>query len=116
MKNIYIALILLSGTGMVYAQQNKIAENKQETKENSKYQNEDNNTLPSEIGLKKETASKTESVPQGNLIPGTSDIEKIKSTIPGRKQNQPHSSVTKKTVNGLPNTATLEEIKKTISD
>jgi hypothetical protein len=131
MKKLYICLLLISGTGLILAQENKTStEEKQELPKeavaaNAKlYENktvakqEKRTTIVSEEGLNeksnKATAKKSATAPSGNKIPGNADIYAIKASIPGRKVVAPKEYSPKKQVNGLPNTATLAEIKKTI--
>lgn len=131
MKKLYICLLLISGTGLILAQENKTStEEKQELPKeavaaNAKlYENntvakqEKRITIVSEEGLKEKKsqtpAKKSATAPSGNTISGNADIYAIKASIPGRKAIAQKTSAQKKQVNGLPNTATLAEIKKTI--
>jgi len=127
MKNLYIAILLLAGTSVAMAQENKSKEEKQEIpkevveanqkayQEKASEKKVDRTGLASEEGLPKaKTQNKTASAPAGNTIPGNSDIYAIKASIPGRKSVPQKQAAQKKPVNGLPNTATLAEIRKTI--
>jgi len=126
MKNLYITILMIAGTSFAMAQQNKTTEEKQEipkevTEANAKaYKDKaaekkvERTGLASEEGLQKSKIQNKASVPSGKTIPGTSDIYEIKASIPGRAINNKKQTSTKKQVQGLPNTATLAEIKKTI--
>jgi hypothetical protein len=91
MKKLYICLLLISGTGLILAQENKTStEEKQELPKeavaaNAKlYENktvakqEKRTTIVSEEGLNeksnKATAKKSATAPSGNKIPGNADI------------------------------------------
>ncbi|WP_312765208.1 hypothetical protein [Epilithonimonas sp.] len=126
MKKLYICLLLISGTGSIFAQETSTEEKQELPKEavaaNAKlYENktaekqEKRTTIVSEEGLNsKATAKKSATAPSGNTIPGNSDIYAIKASIPGRQTIAQKQPAQKKPINGLPNTATLAEIKKTI--
>jgi len=127
MKKLYFTILMVAGTSFVMAQESKTTAEKQEIpkevieanakayKDKAAEKKEENMGLVSEAGLKKSTApNKNSSAPSGKTIPGTSDIYAIKASIPGRTVNNKKQMSTKKQVQGLPNTATLAEIKKTI--
>jgi len=126
MKNLYITILMIAGTSFAMAQQNKTTEEKQEipkevTEANAKaYKDKaaekkvERTGLASEEGLQKSKTQNKASAPSGKTISGTSNIYEIKASIPGRAITNKKQTSTKKQVQGLPNTATLAEIKKTI--
>ncbi|UQB68580.1 hypothetical protein [Epilithonimonas zeae] len=126
MKNLYIAILMIAGTSFAMAQESKTTEEKQEipkevTEANAKaYKDKaaekkvERTGLASEEGLQKSKTQNKASAPSGKTIPGTSDIYAVKASIPGRTVNNKKQVSNKKQVQGLPNTATLAEIKKTI--
>jgi len=127
MKNLYIAILVFAGTSFAMAQENKSKEEKQEIpkevmeanakayKDKVSEKKVERTGLASEEGLQKsKTQNKNSSAPSGKTIPGTSDIYAIKVSIPGRAVENRKPNSAKKQVQGLPNTATLAEIKKTI--
>jgi len=127
MKNLYIAILVFAGTSFAMAQENKSNLEKQEIpkevleanaqayKDKASEKKVERTGLASEEGLQKTKAqNKNSSVPSGKTIPGTSDIYAIKASIIGRPMENRKSASAKKQVQGLPNTATLAEIKKTI--
>ena len=133
MKSLYIIpFLLLSVT--FYAQENKSAEPQDQEKvlkdakafeqkmqkesELTSPKKEKQTTLASEQGLEvKEQGEKVQnqSNNQGKLLPNTASFEEILALIPGR-QNARKAKVSSNNskVQGLPSTATLAEIKKTI--
>lgn len=131
MKKLYICLLLISGTGLIVAQENKTStEEKQELPKEAIAANaklyesktpekqEKRTTIVSMEGLNEKNTKvpvkKSATAPSGNTIPGNADIYAIKASIPGRKAVAQKRPGQKKQVNGLPNNATLAEIKKTI--
>lgn len=133
MKSLYIIpFLLLSVT--FYAQENKSVEPQDQEKvlkdakafeqkmqkesELTSPKKDKQTTLASEQGLEvKEQGEKVQnqSTNQGKLLPNTASFEEILASIPGR-QNTRKAKVSSNNskVQGLPNTATLAEIKKTI--
>lgn len=118
---------MIAGTSFAMAQESKTAEEKQEIpkevieanakayKDKAAEKKVERTGLASEEGLQKsKTQNKNSSAPSGKTIPGASDIYEIKASIPGRTVSNKKQVSTKKQVQGLPSTATLAEIKKTI--
>ncbi len=126
MKKLYFTILMVAGTSFAMAQQSKTSEEKQEIpkevieanakayKDKAAEKKEEITGLVSEAGLQKSKTQNNNSTPSGKTIPATSDIYEIKSSIPGRTVAGRKQSSPKKHVQGLPNTATLAEIKKTI--
>ncbi|MCU7614442.1 hypothetical protein N0B16_08320 [Chryseobacterium sp. GMJ5] len=133
MKSLYIIpFLLLSVT--FYTQEKKSTEipdqeqvlkNAKEFEKKMQKQNEANSTkkekqnvLASEQGLevKQEAQKMQKENNQGKLLPDTASFDEVLASIPDRKNSRksgvPVTSSAK--VSGLPNTATLEEIMKTI--
>lgn len=76
-------------------------------------------TLASDQGLEvkeSETKAQNKGENQGKLLPNTTSFEEILASIPNRQNSRKGSIPVNNSakVSGLPNTATLEEIKKTI--
>lgn len=134
MKSLYIfTFILLSAT--FYAQENKSVESLDQEKvlkdakafeqrmqkesELNAVKKEKQNTLASEQGLevkRQNEKGQSQISDQGKLLPDTASFEEILAAIPGRKNAHQSSKPMNNSVKaqGLPNTATLEEIKRTI--
>lgn len=133
MKSLYIIpFLLLSVT--FYAQENKSVEPQDQEKvlkeakafeqkmqkesELASPKKDKQTTLASEQGLEvKEKSEKVQgqSTNQGKLLPNTASFEEILTSIPGRQNTRKATvSINNSKVQGLPNTATLAEIKKTI--
>lgn len=133
MKSLYIIpFLLLSVT--FYAQENKSVEPQDQEKvlkdakafeqkmqkesELTSLKKDKQTTLASEQGLEvKEQSEKVQnqSNNQGKLLPNTASFEEILASIPGRQNTRKAKvSTNNSKVQGLPSTATLAEIKKTI--
>ncbi|WP_345991045.1 hypothetical protein AAEU33_04410 [Chryseobacterium sp. Chry.R1] len=133
MKSLYIIALLLSGLS-IYAQENKTSEpqdqalilknaKEQEAKLIKDYEQYNKNNPPhsglvSDYGLevkKQNLKPKNTSDNSGKLLPNTASFDEVLATIPNRRSRKASQPINKKiTVTGLSNTATLEEIKKTI--
>jgi hypothetical protein len=108
------------------AQENKSSQEKQEIpkevteanaqayKDKASEKKVEKTGLASEEGLQKLKTQNKASAPSGKTILGTSDIYAIKASTPGRALANNKKNGSRKIVQGLPNTATLAEIKKTI--
>ena len=124
MKKLYIAILFVSGSTFAFAQENKPSEEKQEIPKEiveahaklyeKKTEKPARTTLASEEGLENSKPQNNKAASaSGKAIPGDADIYAIKASITGRKPEIRKQSQ-KKNVKGLPNTATLQEIKATI--
>lgn len=131
MKILLITIALLSGSFLMKAQENKTVEKQDDIqiikdakafemkmmkKKDDQKSLEKPSKLVSEQGLdqKKQSATSTASAKSGNLLTATISTEDFLASIPNRKKSTvPIGMKTTQTV-GLPNTATLEDIKKTI--
>ncbi|AYN00701.1 hypothetical protein [Chryseobacterium sp. 3008163] len=133
MKSLYIIpFLFLSVT--FYAQENKSVEPQDQEKvlkeakafeqkmqkesELTSPKKDEQTTLASEQGLEvKEQGEKVQnqSNNQGKLLPNTASFEEILASIPGRQNTRKAKvSTNNSKAQGLPKTATLAEIKKTI--
>ncbi|MBK1894643.1 hypothetical protein [Chryseobacterium paridis] len=134
MKSLYIIAFVLLSFNM-YAQENKTSEQQDQTvilknvKEHEaqilKETQEKASKKPVQSGLasdqglevkKQESKAKPQADNSGKLIPNTASFDEVLATIPNRKSSRKanNSGNTNMTTAGLPNTATLQEIKKTI--
>lgn len=130
MKSLYIIPFLFLSVAF-YAQENKKPELQdqeqvlKEARENAKKMQAENKTtsknnptgLASEQGseVKQETPkTQNQDSNQGKLLPSTASFEEVLASIPNRKASRKPMTSKTTAVQGLPNTATLEEIKKTI--
>lgn len=89
---------------------------KRESETKSSKKEKQNGLASEQVEEKKEQTVKTQGQnDQGKLLPDTASFEEVLALVPNRqnikKQNIPASD---SKVRGLPNTATLEEIRKTI--
>ncbi|MGI9651106.1 hypothetical protein [Chryseobacterium sp. RLHN22] len=102
----------------VYLKESKEFEAKMMKEAEARSAEKRSTTLASEQGLEvKNKSSQTQSEVNnsGKLLPNTVSLQEVLASIPGRqpRRNSVTSNV-KPNVAGIPNTATLEEIKKTI--
>ncbi len=133
MKSLYIIPFLLLSVAF-YAQEKKTPElqdqeqvlrdakafeQKIQTLNNAYFvKKEKPNVLASEENLKiSEQSVKTDnqSIDKGKLLPNTANLDEVLASISNRKNSRKvNVSPSNTKIQGLPNTATLEEIKKTI--
>lgn len=126
MKTLYITILILAGSTLTFAQQNKQEEKQgdiQETlgkfaqmNESQKATKSDSNgKLASQQGLdqKKQNSNSVSKATPGKLLSNTASTEEMLASIPNRKKTITNISKVSN-IQGLPNTATLEEFKKTI--
>ncbi|MBN9336546.1 MAG: hypothetical protein J0I88_01685 [Chryseobacterium sp.] len=126
MKTLYITILILAGSTLTFAQQNKQEEKQgdiQETlgkfaqmNESQKATKSDSNgKLASQQGLdqKKQNSNSVSKATPGKLLSNTASTEEMLASIPNRKKIITNISKVSNS-QGLPNTATLEEFKKTI--
>ncbi len=125
MKKVYIIIVMFSASAIFYAQENKAKEEIQAVPETntefnkpkeSKYVKKDDKQLASEYGLDTSQKNVNKAASAGGKVynGSGSEIEFIRSTMPGNKPHPNTNAKNKKAVKGLPNTATLQEIKATI--
>lgn len=131
MKVLLITIALLSGSFLMKAQENKTVEKQDdiqvikdakafEMKMMKKKEDQKTSEKPSKmvseqsLDQKKQNVAPAANTKPGNLLPGNSSTEDFLASLPNRKKDKPTGSVKATPVSGLPNTATLEDIKKTI--
>ena len=139
MKTLYITICLLAGIVSLHAQENKIDERQNDIKsikdakafeakmmkqKDDKIKETNSSELVSEQGMERKKQIPDQgkssvnqgksSVNQGRLIPNTASFDEVLASIPNRQVFRQTSPKPANAVKGLRNTATLEEIKKTI--
>jgi len=132
MKTLYITIFLLAGVISLQAQENKTAEKQDDIKAitdskafeakmmkqaSDKKEEAKTSKLASEQGMEQKKQSSVQpksSVNSGKLLANTASFEEVLASIPNRNVVRNASPKPNSSVKGLPNTATLEEIKKTI--
>lgn len=132
MKSLYIIPFLMASINF-YAQeknssepqsQEKVLKDAKEFELQMKKQNDARfseknqpSTLASDHGLKKQEKSSSppsKTDDNGKLLPNTASFDEILASIPGRQARKQSNFQNTNKAQGLSNTATLEEIKKTI--
>lgn len=133
MKSLYITALLLLSVS-IYAQESKTSETQDQAQvlKNAKEQEaqllkdtqQNMNKKPAQSGLasdqglevkKQDQKPKTPVNNSGKQLSNTATFDEVLATIPNRQSRKPNNSRSTNTnVTGLPNTASLQEIKKTI--